>query len=143
MSEPLHLGDEVEILTDAFAADGAPRGSVGIIVDDWADGSNDVEVHDPKTGDVVARVRVPEQDARLYTGPKEVKEPRHHGIIFGRGDDLGQPVGLPDSADPLLNLYPNSRAVGPVGDIPPEGEISKEDEPWELQDAPQTGPIIL
>ncbi|MCU1552486.1 MAG: hypothetical protein JWR36_3046, partial [Glaciihabitans sp.] len=94
----MHLGDAVEVVTDSFATLGAPRGAVGVIVDDWADGSKDVEVSDPETGEVVARIRTAESEIRLYAGT--IKEPRKHGLLFGRGDDLGAPPGDPPSATP-------------------------------------------
>jgi hypothetical protein len=146
MTDGMHLGDEVELVTDEFAALGAPRGSIGVIVDDWADGSNDVQVSNPGTGEVIARYRAAESDVREYTGSVEVAEPRKHGFIFGRGDDMGAPPGDPPSRtqNPLAGL-PYGGTNGPwFGDeIPPaEGEIVGE-VPWELREPPQTGPIIL
>jgi hypothetical protein len=146
MTDGMHLGDEVEIVTDRLAGEGAPRGSVGIIVDDWADGSNDVEVSDPDTGVVLARVRAAENEIRKSTRTVELSEPRKHGIIFGRGDDLGAPAGDPPSrtGNPLAGM-PYGGTNGPwYGDETPpaEGEIVGEI-PWELRDAPQTGPLIL
>ena len=36
--------DRVEITTDRFAAEGAPRGTVGYVVERWYDGALEVEV---------------------------------------------------------------------------------------------------
>ena len=144
MVDVLHLGDEVEIVSDRFAADGAPRGSVGVIVDDWADGSNDIEVSDAVTGDVVARVRAAEGEIISHATAVPRKDAREHGILFGRGDDLGAPVGGAPSP-------PGSQFAGLNGagaepwygtEVPPEGKLEG-DIPWELRDEPQTGPIIL
>jgi hypothetical protein len=100
MADGMHLGDEVEIVTDSFASVGVPSGAIGVIVDDWADGSNDVEVTDPQTGELVARFRAAEGEIRSYSGTVTVREPREHGLLFGRGDDLGAPPGDPPSATP-------------------------------------------
>jgi hypothetical protein len=144
MADVLHLGDEVELVTDRFAADGAPLGAVGVIVDDWADGSNDVEVSDPDTGAVVARVRAAEGEIVLHVPAVPEKEPREHGLIFGRGDDLGAPVGGAPSP-------PGSQFAGLNGDSggawygatpPPEGELEG-DIPWELREQPPTGPVLI
>ena len=143
MADVLHLGDEVEIVTDRFAAEGAPLGSVGVIVDDWADGSNDVEVTDPHSGEVVARVRAAEDDI-IPHATVPTKEPREHGILFGRGDDLGAPVGGAPSA-------PGSQFAGLNGagarvwygeEVPPEGKLEG-DIPWELRDEPPSGPVLI
>ena len=144
MTDVLHLGDEVEFVTDTFESAGVRRGSIGVIVDDWSDGSNDVEVSDPGTGEVVARVRAGEADIRLATGPVEEKEPREHGLIFGRGDDLGAPVGDPPSP-------PGTQFGGIPGgggrpwygeEAPPKGELEG-DVPWELRDEPPSGPVLI
>jgi hypothetical protein len=82
MTDGMHLGDEVEIITDSFAQQGVSKGAIGVIVDDWADGSNDIEVSDPKTGEVVARFRAAEDQVRPYSGRITVKEPREHGILL-------------------------------------------------------------
>ncbi len=140
----MHLGDDVEVVTDRFASVGAPLGVIGVIVDDWADGSNDVEISDPETGEVVARIRAAEDEIRPYSGPYSVREPRKHGIIFGRGDDLGPDVEEPPmpagagaiqipgyTSAPLAFSQPPAETAELVGDIP-----------WELRDEPPTGPIF-
>jgi hypothetical protein len=145
MTDVLHLGDEVEIVSDSLAAQGAPRGSVGVIVDDWADGSNDVEVRDQHTGEVVARVRAGLDEIRRYTGPEVVSEPRKHGILFGRGDDLGAPVGDPPSPPGTqFGGMPWGGTNGPWygSEHPPEGGQLEGDTPWELKDAPANGPVF-
>jgi hypothetical protein len=144
MAEILHLGDEVEIVTDDFTGQGAPRGSIGVIVDDWADGSNDVEVRDPRTGEVLARVRASVDEIRLYNGPELVREPRKHGIIFGRGDELGDDVEEPPmSAGFALLQIPGYTPAPMAFSQPPTEEADLEgDIPWELKDEPPTGPIF-
>jgi hypothetical protein len=144
MTQELHLSDQVEIVTDSFASLGAPRGSIGVIVDDWADGSNDVEVSDPKTGELVVRIRASGDDVRPYSGPVTVKEPRKHGIIFGRGDELGDDVEEPPMPKrwgwipiPVYNSAPMAFSEPPTEEIELTGEI-----PWELRDEPPTGPIF-
>src|ERR1700710_2911697 len=136
MADRMHLGDEVEIVTDSFANVGAPRGAIGVIVDDWADGSNDVEVSDPTTGEVVARVKASEGEVRPHADTVAVKQPRKHGILFGRGDDLGAPPGDPPSPPgSQFGGMPYGGTTGPWStvDLPPEeGEITAEI-PWELK----------
>jgi hypothetical protein len=144
MTDVLHLGDEVEVVTDKFADLGAPLGSVGVIVDNWADGSNDVEISDPNTGEVVARVRAAASDIIPYETPVPMKEPREHGILFGRGDDLGAPVGDPPAPPgSQFGGMPGSRTGAWYGgELPPEeGELTG-DIPWELRDEPPSGPIF-
>jgi len=144
MTEPLHLGDAVEVITNDFADQGAPRGSIGIIVDDWADGSNDVEVAEEKTGEVVARFRAAPDDIQAYSGPVAEKHPRKHGIIFGRGDELADDVEAPPMPDRMLafqipgyNSAPMAFSQAPEEDAEVIGDV-----PWELQDEPPTGPIF-
>jgi hypothetical protein len=148
MDEIMHLGDEVEIVTDSFASIGAPRGSIGVITDDWADGSNDVQVADRETGEVVAKFRAAEGEIQPYSGPIEVKEPRKHGILFGRGDELGAEVEAPPMPPRWGSLQiPGYSAANMAFSQPPEEPVELEGEiPWELQDeppAPQTGPILI
>jgi hypothetical protein len=145
MADVLHLGDEVELVTDRFAAEGAPLGAIGVIVDDWADGSNDVEVSDPNTGDVVARVRAAEGEIVLRVPPVPEKEPREHGLIFGRGDDLGAPPGDPPAPPgSQFGGMPWGGSEGPwYGvELPPEDTKLDGDIPWELRDEPPTGPVF-
>jgi hypothetical protein len=144
MADVPHLGDEVEIVTDRFEAAGAPLGSVGVIVDDWADGSNDVEVSDPNTGEVVARVRAVGGEIIPHETPVPMKEPREHGILFGRGDDLGAPVGDPPApSGSQFGGMPGSRTGAWYdGDNPPEEGEPVGDIPWELREEPPTGPIF-
>jgi hypothetical protein len=144
MADGMHLGDEVEIVTDGFASLGAPRGAIGVIVDDWADGSNDVEVSDLKTGKVIARFRAAESDIRPYSGPLTPKEPREHGILFGRGDDLGAPPG--DAPSPPGSQFGGIPGSGPYvwGDSapPPEDAELTGEIPWELRKQPPSGPTF-
>jgi hypothetical protein len=144
MADILHLGDEVEIITDKFAPSGAPRGAVGVIVDDWADGSNDVQVSDPDTGEVIARIRAAAEDIRLHSGSVAVKEPRKHGILFGRGDELGKDVEEPPMPARFGALQIVGYAPPPIAfSEPPREDIELTGEiPWELRDEPPSGPII-
>jgi hypothetical protein len=143
MAGDRHLGDHVEIITDSFTSLGAPRGSIGVIAGDWADGSNDVEISDPATGEVVARVRAAEGEIRPYSGPFMVKEPREHGVLLGRGDELGGDVEEPPMPEwgPILipgyGTAPIAFSEPPREDIELTGEI-----PWELRDKPASGPIF-
>jgi hypothetical protein len=145
MVKQLHLGDEVELTTDRFESDGVARGAIGVITDDWADGSNDVEIHDRDSGDLIAKVRAADGEIRLYAGPLEMNEPRKHGILFGRGDALG-----PDVEEPPMGNSPFSFPIAGANPAPiafynpPTEEVTIEgDVPWELQDEPQTEPKII
>ena len=140
----MHLSDRVEIVSDSYASLGAPRGSIGVIVDDWADGSIDVEVSNPKTGEVIARFRAGEDEIRPYSGTATVKEPRKHGIIFGRGDELGDDVEEPPMPKrwgwipiPVYNSAPLAFSEPPEEDVELVGDV-----PWELRDEPPAGPIF-
>lgn len=143
MADVLHLGDEVEFVTESFEGEGVPRGSKGVIVDDWADGSNDVEVRDSDTGEVIARVRAAEDEIQLSSDPLPKKGPREHGILFGRGDDLGEPPGGAPSppGTQFSGLNGGSSYVWGDAEPPPEGELTG-DVPWELKDEPPSGPIF-
>jgi hypothetical protein len=140
MSDGVHLGDEVEVVTDNFVSLGAPRGAIGVIVDDWADGSNDVAVSDPDTGEVIARFRAAEHEIRPYSGSFTVKQPRKHGIIFGRGDELGADVEAPPMPPRWGALQISGYAPAPVAfSSPPKEDIELTgDIPWELRDDPST-----
>lgn len=67
------------------------------------------------------------------------KEPREHGLIFGRGDDLPDgveepPVGASPFGVPIYGPGPI-----PFGD-PPREKVEIEGEvPWELRDDPADG----
>ena len=144
MEQRLHLSDTVEVTTDKFASLGAPKGSIGVIVDGWADGSNDVEVRDPQTGEVVARFRAAEDEIREYSGPDTVKEPRKHGIFFGRGDDLEpgtEDPPMPDVNAPI-QIPGYTRAPMAFSDPPAEDAKLTGDIPWELRDEPPSEPVI-
>jgi hypothetical protein len=61
------------------------------------------------------------------------KEPREHGLIFGRGDDLPKDVEEPPFGHiPVIPLY--GPAAVPFGDPPPETVDIVGDVPWELRD---------
>lgn len=144
MAHGMHLSDRVEIVTDRFSPLGAPKGTVGIIVDDWADGSNDVEVSDPETGDVIAHFRAAEDEIRPYSGPITVKEAREHGILFGRGDELGADVEEPPMPYRAAVFRIPGYATPPVAfSQPPAEDVELTgDVPWELRDEPPTEPIF-
>ncbi|MDQ1569740.1 MAG: hypothetical protein QOF79_414 [Actinomycetota bacterium] len=144
MAHGMHLGDRVEFVTDSFALMGAPRGTVGVIVDDWADGSKDVEVSDPETGEVIAHVRAAEDEIRPYSGPFTVKEPREHGIFFGRGEELDADVEEPPMPDRWRAIQmPGYTTASMAFSEPPEDEVELSgDIPWELREEPPTGPIF-
>ena len=144
MADGMHLGDEVEIVTDSFAPLGAPLGSIGVIVDDWADGSNDVAVSDPESGEMVARFRAAKGEIVPHPEAVPEKEPREHGILFGRGDDLGAPPGDPPAATPQQFAGMPGRGNGAWygNEPPPEDGILVGEIPWELRDEPPSGPIF-
>ena len=140
----MHLGDEVEIVTDSFASVGAPLGAIGVIVDDWADGSNDVEVSDPESGEMIARFRAAEGEIIPHPRTVLAKEHREHGFLFGRGDDLGAPPGDPPAATPkqFAGMPGSSNGAWYGNELPPEDAKLTGDIPWELREEPPTGPIF-
>jgi hypothetical protein len=144
MVERVQLGDPVEIVTDRYAEAGAPKGSIGVVVDDWADGSNDVEVSDPKSGEVIARFRAAADEIRPYAGHMTIREPRKHGIIFGRGDELADDVEEPPLSPAWGAITIPGYAPGPIAfNTPPAEEVKLTgDIPWELREEPPSGPIF-
>jgi hypothetical protein len=64
------------------------------------------------------------------------KEPREHGLIFGRGDELGEDVEEPPMAPgPMGIQIPGyNRSAVPFGDPPPEPVVLEGEIPWELKD---------
>jgi hypothetical protein len=70
------------------------------------------------------------------------KEPREHGLIFGRGDDLGEDVEPPPMASqaPVASLGIPGYSPPPIpfGDPPPEPVTIEGEIPWELRDDPST-----
>jgi hypothetical protein len=72
------------------------------------------------------------------------KEPREHGILFGRGEELGDDVEEPPTAYApgaiqIPGYSPPPIAFGrpPREDIELTGEI-----PWELRDDPPSEPAV-
>jgi hypothetical protein len=55
MSPRFMLYQRVRIVTDRFAAERAPRGSVGYVIECYQDGAYEVEVSNPDTGETVAQ----------------------------------------------------------------------------------------
>lgn len=143
MTHELHLADQVEIVTDKFASLGAPRGSIGVIVDGWADGSNDVEVSDPETDEVVARFRASEDEIRPYSGPVPSKESHKHGIVLDRGGKARRDVEEPPMAAGWGAQIPGWGGAPVAFGAPPDEEVELVgDIPWELRDEPPSGPIF-
>ncbi len=75
-----------------------------------------------------------------YAGRMSEREPREHGILFGRGDDLGADVEPPPMGPP--RLPPPYSGPIPFGS-PPDEDIQLTGEiPWELRDEPPSEPTI-
>jgi hypothetical protein len=75
------------------------------------------------------------------------KEEREHGILFGRGDDLGDDVEEPPMGrSKLFPVIGNIPGYGPppiaFGDPPPEPVELEGEIPWELRDEPPSGPVL-
>jgi hypothetical protein len=65
------------------------------------------------------------------------KEPREHGLIFGRGDELPADVEEPPQRHSFLEpLYGPASSPGPIAFAdPPSEQVELVGEiPWELQD---------
>ena len=61
------------------------------------------------------------------------KEPREHGLLFGRGDDLPEGVEEPPFGHiPVVPLYGPTPV--PFGEPPSEPVTIEGEIPWELQD---------
>jgi hypothetical protein len=67
------------------------------------------------------------------------KEPREHGLIFGRGDELGGAEEPPTGPPPILPYYGSPIPFGspPEEDVELTGEI-----PWELRDEPPSEAVV-
>jgi hypothetical protein len=72
------------------------------------------------------------------------KEPREHGILFGRGDDLPEGTEEPPMAYQPFAIKIPVYGPGPVAfGSPPEQDVELTGEiPWELRDEPPTEPAI-
>jgi hypothetical protein len=72
------------------------------------------------------------------------KEPREHGILFGRGDDLADDVEEPPMAYQPFAIQIPVYGPGPVAfGAPPKDDIELTGEiPWELRDEPPSKPVI-
>jgi hypothetical protein len=62
------------------------------------------------------------------------REPREHGLIFGRGEELGDDVEEPPFAN--VSVVPTVYGPGPIPfGAPPAEEVDiVGDVPWELRD---------
>ena len=72
------------------------------------------------------------------------KEPREHGILFGRGDELGDDVEEPPMAYTPGAIRIAGYSPGPIAfGAPPEEEIALVGAiPWELRDEPSSRRVI-
>ncbi|HEX4056771.1 MAG TPA: hypothetical protein VHX87_00470 [Galbitalea sp.] len=72
------------------------------------------------------------------------KQPREHGLIFGRGDELDDDVQDPPTAPSPFGFGIGIPAYNgppiPFGDPPPEPVELVGKVPWELQDGPDDKP---
>jgi hypothetical protein len=68
------------------------------------------------------------------------KQPREHGILFGRGDGLAKDVEEPPMGPP--RLPPPYAGPIPFGAPPVEKVELTGDIPWELRDEPPRDPVI-
>lgn len=68
------------------------------------------------------------------------KEPREHGLIFGRGDELPEGTEEPPMARPPMgvSIHGPSAQIA-FGDPPPEKVELVGDVPWELRDDSDSG----
>jgi hypothetical protein len=71
------------------------------------------------------------------------REPREHGLIFGRGDELGDDVEKPPMAQPPFGLHIPGYNPEPIAfGVPPEEDVKLTGEiPWELRDEPPSEPV--
>ena len=72
------------------------------------------------------------------------KEPREHGVIFGRGDELGDGVEEPPMAHGTSSFRIPGYTPAPIAfGAPPEEVIELTGEiPWELRDDPPNEPVL-
>lgn len=55
MSQHLEPFDRVRVIADRFAEIGAPAGSIGYVIERYADGALEIEVSDPSSGASLAQ----------------------------------------------------------------------------------------
>jgi len=56
MTDSFALYERVEIRTDRFAEEGAPKGSIGYVIERHSDDALEVEISNPASGETVATV---------------------------------------------------------------------------------------
>ena len=71
------------------------------------------------------------------------KEPREHGVIFGRGDDLGDDVEEPPMSylGGIIRIPGYAPAPIAFGTAPEENVKLTGEIPWELRDDPPGEPV--
>lgn len=55
MSREFNLYERVRVVSDRFAVDGTPKGTLGCIIDRYEDGAYEIEVSNADTGETVAQ----------------------------------------------------------------------------------------
>jgi hypothetical protein len=55
MSGRFQLYDRVRVVSDRFADENAPVGTLGYIIEEYDDGAYEVEVSNPATGETIAQ----------------------------------------------------------------------------------------
>jgi hypothetical protein len=70
MSSGFELFDRVRILGNRLELEGAPAGTVGYVIERYADGALEVEVSNPATGETIAMVVATESELEHAPEPK-------------------------------------------------------------------------
>lgn len=55
MSSRFQLYERVRVVSDRFAGENAPAGTLGYIIDEYDDGAYEIEVSNPATGETIAQ----------------------------------------------------------------------------------------
>ena len=75
MTDLIHPYELVRVITDRFAAEGVPRGSVGYAIEEWEPGVLEVAFTDPETGHDWAMITARDSDLDLVpVGSKDENE---------------------------------------------------------------------
>ena len=64
MSSGFALYERVRIVTDRFAEENAPAGTLGYIIDEYDDGAFEIEVSNPSTGETIAQFAARPEELR-------------------------------------------------------------------------------
>ena len=57
----------VRLRTDRYRDEGVEAGAIGVVVENWGDGSYEVEFSDPRTGETIALLTLPAGEVEVMS----------------------------------------------------------------------------